>query len=394
MKKIISLLKLIIFILPFNKNVIASEESPDVKAIGAVLMDYETGRILWGQNEDEPLAMASTTKIMTAIMAIESGKLDETVVVSKKAQSAPEVKMHIKAGDEYTMNDLLYAMMLCSYNDTAVAIAEHLGGSVEEFCNMMTEKAKSLGCKDTVFKTPNGLDLDDHHSTAEDMAIITAYALKNDKFREVIKTPSYTVKGSQTFEVANKNRLLREYDGAIGVKTGFTGKAGHCFVGSAKRGDLTLISVVLGSGWGNTGKEQKWIDTKNILNYGFENFEKTEVIREGDFTGNVPVTFSKTNFVETEVCQSLVIPLSKEEKENIKIQINLPDSLEAPIKKDTIVGSCEVIINGKKEYKLNIKVSQDIERNDIKVSSKKALDIWQKSGDTLLENILKKLEIL
>lgn len=393
MKKFIALLLVFIITFSFQINIYA-ENSPKVNALGAVLMDFETGRILWGKNENEPLAMASTTKIMTAILAIESGKLDETLTVSKRAQSAPEVKLHILEGEQYTLKDMLYAMMLSSYNDTAVAIAEFIGGSVEDFCIMMIEKAKSLGCTDTVFKTPNGLDLDDHHSTAKDMAIITAYALKNDTFREIIKTPSYTVNGTRTHTVTNKDRLLTEYEGAIGVKTGFTGKAGHCFVGAAQRNGQTLISVVLGSGWGDTGKEQKWIDTKNILNYGFENFSDTEIVVEGDFTGNIPITTSKKQFVSTEMCDSLTLPLSAEEKENIKINIILPDSLEAPVLENTIIGKAEIYINDIKECEINIKTSESAQRNDIKVSSKKIFNIWNESGNILFENILKKFEIL
>lgn len=393
MKKTVSIILSFILMFSFSLNIQAKEQ-PEVKALGAVLMDMDTGRILWGKNENEPLAMASTTKIMTAIIAIESGKLDETITVSKRAQSAPEVKMGIKEGEQYTLKDLLYAMMLSSYNDTAVAISEHLGGTVENFCETMTEKAKDLGCTDTVFKTPNGLDLENHHSTAKDMAIITAYALKNDIFRKVIKTPAYTVKGTRTFDVTNKDRLLTEYEGAIGVKTGFTGKAGHCFVGAAKRNGITLISVVLGSGWGTTGKEQKWIDTKNILNYGFENFSSIDIVKSGDSTGNVPVTMSKSEFISTEMCENLSLPLNDIEKENIMINILLPDSIEAPIKKDTIIGKAEIIINGKKEKEINIKTSENVQRNDIYNSSKKIFDIWQKSGDTLFENILKKFEII
>ena len=393
MKKTVSIILSFILMFSFSLNIQAKEQ-PEVKALGAVLMDMDTGRILWGKNENEPLAMASTTKIMTAIIAIESGRLDETITVSKRAQSAPEVKMGIKEGEKYTLKDLLYAMMLSSYNDTAVAISEYLGGSVENFCETITEKAKDLGCTDTVFKTPNGLDLENHHSTAKDMAIITAYALKNDIFREVIKTPAYTVKGTRTFDVTNKDRLLTEYEGAIGVKTGFTGKAGHCFVGAAQRNGMTLISVVLGSGWGTTGKEQKWIDTKNILNYGFQNFSNVDIVKSGDFTGNVPVTMSKSDFIPTEMCESISLPLNDEEKENIMINIILPDSIEAPIKKDTIIGKAEIIINGKKEKEVNIKTSESAQRNDIYNSSKKIFDMWQKSGDTLFENILKKFEII
>ena len=367
---------------------------PNIEAIGAILIDMETGRKLYGKNENQPLAMASTTKIMTAILAIESDKLNETVTISKKAQIAPEVKMNIKEGEQYILKDLLYGLMLSSYNDTAVAIAEYLGGSSENFCNMMTKKAIELGCKDTIFKTPNGLDLEDHHSTAYDMAIITKYALENEIFKEIIKTPNYLIKelsGKSIFDVNNKNRLLNEYSGAIGVKTGFTGKAGHCFVGAATKNNKTLISVVLGSGWGNKGKEQKWIDTKNLLNYGFENFEDIEITKKGDFAGNIPVLFSKTPLIKTEICENITLPLNKYEKQNIKIKINLPDNLEAPINKDEIIGKAEIIINDKKEYEVNIKTSETIERNDLYTSSKKIINIWQNSGNILLNNILQKI---
>ena len=257
-----------------------AEEEIKVSAHGAILMDFETGRVLWEKNSKAPLAMASTTKIMTAIVALENGNLDDKVTVSKKAALAPEVKMHLSAGEEITLRDLLYALMLQSYNDSAVAIAEHISGDVASFCNQMTEKAKSLGAKDTVFETPNGLDAGDHHSTAYDLALITSYALKNEKFNEIINTSSYTAKSNlRSYDLYNKNRLLNEFQGANGVKTGFTGKAGHCFVGSAKRGDMQLISVVLASGWGTQGKEQKWIDTKRILSYGFEKYHYENIIK-------------------------------------------------------------------------------------------------------------------
>ena len=175
----------IIFCIAFNINVLANNKEnkePNPVAKSAVLIDAETGRILWGKNENEPLAMASTTKIMTAILAIEEGNLNDTVAVSKKATKAPPVKMFLKEGEEIKLKELLYALMMQSSNDAAVAIAEHISGDVEIFCNMMTEKAKQLGAKNTVFKTPNGLDSGDHHSTAYDMALIARYALKNKTF--------------------------------------------------------------------------------------------------------------------------------------------------------------------------------------------------------------------
>ncbi|MCL2461450.1 MAG: D-alanyl-D-alanine carboxypeptidase, partial [Defluviitaleaceae bacterium] len=233
-------------------------EQPDVNALGAVLMDYKTGRVLWEKNADEPMAMASTTKIMTAIVALESGKLDEIATVSARAASAPQVKLGLSKGEKVRVSDLLYPLMLESANDSAVAVAEAISGSVEGFCAAMTRRAKELGAKDTVFETPNGLDLGNHHSTAYDMAMITRHALSMSAFVELVNTKSAEIKSDRrTYTLNSKNRLLDEYDGANGVKTGFTGKAGHCFVGAARRGDMQLISVVLDS-----SKQGKWADTK------------------------------------------------------------------------------------------------------------------------------------
>ena len=256
------------FILLFNIAVLAEE--PKVNAISAVIVDGDTGRILWGKNENKPMAMASTTKIMTALVALENSDIKKETTVSKNATLASPVKMHLSVGEKMTIEQLLYAMMLQSYNDSAVAVAEAVGGSVEKFCTMMNEKAKEIGCSDTVFETPNGLDKGNHHSTAEDMSKIGVYALKNQNLMKIMNTRDYTFKSSKTtYSFVNKDRLLSEYEGAIGMKTGFTGKAGHCFVGAANRGDVTLVSVVLASGWGTAGKSRKWIDTKALLNYGY-----------------------------------------------------------------------------------------------------------------------------
>ena len=249
-------------------NIVVLAEEPKVNAISAVVVDGDTGRILWGKNENKPMAMASTTKIMTALVALENSDVTKETTVSKNATLASPVKMHLSVGEKMTIEQLLYAMMLQSYNDSAVAVAEAVGGSVEKFCAMMNEKAKEIGCNDTVFETPNGLDKGNHHSTAEDMSKIGVYALKNQKLMEIMNTRNYTFKSSKTtYSFVNKDRLLSEYEGAIGMKTGFTGKAGHCFVGAANRENITLVSVVLASGWGTAGKSRKWIDTKALLNY-------------------------------------------------------------------------------------------------------------------------------
>ena len=344
---------------------IKAAEPKNIAADGAILMDNETGRVLWGKNIDKPLAMASTTKIMTAVIALENADLNDIVKVSSKAAAAPEVKMKLQTGEEIKLEYLMYALMLQSSNDAAVAIAEHIGGSVEDFCKMMTQKAESIGCKDTVFETPNGLDKGDHHSTAEDMAIIARYALRNETFRKIIQTPEINFKSNRTdYYVSNKDRLLREYVGAIGVKTGFTGKAGHCFVGAAERNGMTLISVVLASGWGNKGKEQKWKDTKSILNYGFENYKYYDIVDLGKTAGEIKVEKGRSERLKCRYEKSFGTILSSEEYGEIKIENNLPSVIEAPIKKGDKTGTANVILNGEKLAEINVIADENIERFD------------------------------
>lgn len=363
------------FLLIFNINIFAKEPSPEAK--GAILIDAKTGRILWGKNENEPLAMASTTKIMTAILAIELGNLNDIVTVSKNATKAPPVKMFLKEGEKITLKQLLYALMMQSSNDAAIAIAEHISGNVENFCKEMTEKAKIIGAKDTVFKTPNGLDLENHHSTAYDMALISKYAMENKDFVKIIneKQVSFNTNKS-SYNIINKNRLLNEFNGANGVKTGYTGKAGHCFVGSAKRDDLNLISVVLGSGWGNKGKEQKWKDTKELLNYGFENFNYEKVLEKKDLKNTLKINKGYKNEITLYYENDAVIPLKKNEINNIKIVNVLPDILEAPIYKDEKIGECKIMLANETLAKVNILAKEETQRKTFASNFKKILKNW------------------
>ncbi len=361
--------KFIIFFLVFfilsNNIVFANdkENSINVDAQSAILMDYKTGRVLYSKNADDPLAMASTTKIMTAIIAIENGNLEDTVKVSKNATKAPPVKMNLKENEEIKLKDLLYALMLQSSNDAAVAIAEHISGSVEIFCDNMTKKAKELGAKDTVFRTPNGLDSLDHHSTAYDMAVITRYALNNKQFMDIINKKQVSFKTNMSnYDIINKNRLLSEYEGANGVKTGYTGKAGHCFVGSATQNDMTLISVVLASGWGEKGKKQKWVDTKNILNYGFNNFSYESILSQNDCLDTISVIKGEKDNMPLYYEKDIILPLSKDEKEKISIKLDYIKSLQAPVKKDEKVGVANIYINDNLITQTNILTKEDINK--------------------------------
>ena len=367
-------------------NDLKNSLEPKVSSNGAVLIDFETGRVLWGKNETKKMPMASTTKIMTAILALESGKLDEVAKVSKKAQNAPKVKLNVLVDEEYKLEDLLYPLMLQSSNDVAIVIAEHVSGSVEEFCKDMTKKAKEIGALNTIFETPNGLDSANHYSTAYDMALITKYAMQNVKFVELINTNNITIqsKKGRIHNIYNKNRLLKEFDGANGVKTGYTNNAGHCFVGSAKRDEKAFISVVLASGWGNVGKEQKWKDTKSILNFAFLNYNKTLLAKTGDVFGEIDVLHSKELKVSLEVDNTIYAMLNEDEQKNLQMKISLPTFLEAPIYEGDIIGFAEIFVNDEESCgKIDIVATSTALRHDFFTSLKKMIDCFLNLGGYL-----------
>ena len=384
MKKFVSAFLIAVLVTFSVSNQTAyGSESPAVDAHGAILMDFETGRVLWEKDAYSPYAMASTTKIMTALLTLELGNLNDEVTVSQKAALTPPVKMFLQKDEVIKLEYLLYALMMQSSNDAAVAIAEHIGGTVEEFCRLMTERAAELGCKDTVFETPNGLDAGDHHSTAYDMALISRAALSNPDFIRITNTANVTFQSSRaTYSVINKNRLLNEFEGANGIKTGYTGKAGHCFVGAAKRNDMQLISVVLASGWGNKGKEQKWVDTKEILRYGFGTYDYENIINAHDFVEPIKIERSRTPEIETYYNEGLVLPMSDEEKTNLRVEVDLPKILKAPIEKDEKLGVAKVFIGSDLMSEIDILAESGAARHDFKTSLEKVLVEFIQVGTT------------
>ncbi len=270
------------------------EASLSLYAQSAVLLDASSGRVLYGKNETEKMPMASTTKIMTCIVALENGNLEDYVEVSSYAAGMPKVKLFMQQGECYKLGDLLYSLMLESHNDSAVAIAEHIGGSVEGFAKMMNQKARDIGCFDTCFITPNGLDAtvnsteQFHSTTAADLAKIMAYCIqfseKKEEFLQITRAPAhgfsnyvkkedgtYTA-GSRFFSCNNHNAFLNMMEGALSGKTGFTNKAGYCYVGALRREEKTFVVALLACGWPNN-KTYKWSDTKELMQYGLEHFE-------------------------------------------------------------------------------------------------------------------------
>lgn len=336
----------------------------NLHARSAALIDGKSGRVLYEKNGDKIVPMASTTKIMTCIITLENSNLDDIVTISSYASKMPDVQLNVKQGEQYKLKDLLYSLMLESHNDVAVAIAEHVGGSVEGFAAMMNAKARELGCVNTNFVTPNGLDADQHYTTAVELAKIASYAIKNKEFIEITNTPTWQFKDvteKRSFTVTNKNRFLTMYEGAIGVKTGFTSKAGHCFVGAVVKDGRTFITSVLGSGW-PPNRNFKWNDTKKLMDYGVENYNYKTIFKDIDKLKTILIRNGKEKTASTYVEGQLDM-LVKEDDE-IKLKYNVPEVLVAPVHKGNTIGYLNVIINGAVVNKAPIKISQSVEKID------------------------------
>lgn len=328
------------------------KEKLSLNARAAVLMDADSGRILYGKNETMAFPMASTTKIMTLIVALEHNEPDQIVMASAGASAMPEVRLGVHEGERYRMEDLYYAMMLESFNDAAMMIAEGTVGSVENFAELMNEKAISLGCTQTYFITPNGLDAADekgvHSSTAEDMAKIMRYAIDNEDFLKITQTADYSFTDcdrKRSFEVHNKNVLLTMMDGVISGKTGYTADAGYCYVCAVKKDDRTFIAALLGSGW-PPHKGYKWSDVQTLLDYGDKNYRyQTIDISKGVPDRQVHVMNGEQDFATVRAKQTNYrFLLSSEDK--VHVESVLPGQLEAPVEAGQSVGSIRIFVNG------------------------------------------------
>lgn len=342
-----------------------SEESVNLplNAMSAVLVDAENGRVIYEKSGYEKRAMASTTKIMTLLVALAYGNLEDVVSVSSYAASMPDVQMHIKKGEQYYLKDLLYSLMLESHNDSAVAIAEHIGGSVEAFAGMMNDMAYDLGAYQTHFVTPNGLDAPGHETTAYDLALIARCAITNPEFIAITNTSTYSftdVAGNRSFTVTNHNAFLNQYEGAIGVKTGFTGDAGYCFVGAVKRDSGTYIAVVLGCGW-PPHKTYKWRDMKTLFDYAYENYEKQEVLSPKENAGMVAVHGGRN----TACCYGYTkdsVALCMSKKDRVKVYWDLEQELEAPIIKGQVIGYGRIYVNDRYYKSVPVYAKNGVER--------------------------------
>ena len=362
---------------------VQAEGTPEnLYARSAVLMDADTGRILFGKNDNEVMPMASTTKIMTLLVTLEHADLDEIVEVSARAASMPDVQLHIREGERYRLQDLCYSLMLESHNDSAVAIAEHVGGTVEGFAAMMNQKAKHLGCYHTYFITPNGLDAEDEHgkhsTTARDLARIMRCCIKNETFLSITREPSWTftdMDGNRSFTVQNKNAFLQMMEGALTGKTGFTNEAGYCYVGALERGEKRLITVVLACGWPNH-KTWKWMDTKALMNYGLEDYHKETVGSDRMALEPLSVMDGQKEKVEILTDAALEDFLLKEDDE-FTMEVLVPDVLKAPVQAGELVGSVAYYINGQIVDLFPVYTASEVKKIDLEWRLRQVIDLWQ-----------------
>ncbi len=368
----------LIFINIFPTTSYAENEGTEIEelyAISAALIDGDSGRVLYEKEGYEIRPMASTTKIMTLILALEYGNSEDIITVSSYAAKMPDVQLGIKEGEQYQLSDLYYSLMLESHNDVAVAIAEHIGGDVVGFSNMMNKKAKELGLEDTYFITPNGLDATDengvHSTTAVDLASLMKYCVMDspraEEFKKICQASSYSFtnfEGSRSFTVNNKNAFLNMLEGVLAGKTGFTADAGYCYVVAITRDDKTYIVALLGCGWPNN-KSYKWKDTKKLLEYGIDNYS-VESITCADTpmkTIDIPNGTPK-DIVHTYIKDYDSLLISKTEK--VTLKYNVPEALSPPIRAGDIVGNISIMIDGSVYKTINVYSKDTVYYKDYK----------------------------
>lgn len=348
-----------------NDYIESSNSTPNLPTINSrayVVIDRKTNTVLIGKNAHSKKKMASTTKIMTAIVIIENCNLNEIVTISKKAANTGGSRLGLKAGDKITVNDLLYGLMLRSGNDSAVALAEYASGSIEEFSKLMNKKALELNLTNTHFVTPHGLDQDEHYTTAYELALLTNYALNNKTFAKIVGSKTFTITiNGYPKELSNTNELLGNFDGVYGVKTGFTNGANRCLVTACRRENKDIICVVLGA----DTKKLRTQDSIKLLNYSLNNFTYINInkIIEDEFNkwlennidyfsvykgvhDNLILSCPKSNYHE--------IPIKIDDKDKIKISINCNNNLIAPIQENEKIGTLSVLVNEKLIYSFNI----------------------------------------
>ena len=389
MKKWLTLILVLVLGIP-----VQAEEPDKLYAQSAVLMDADSGRVLFEKNGSDVKAMASTTKIMTCILALEYGDENAVVTFSDNASRQPKVHLGASSGDVFYLRDLLYSLMLESHNDSAVAVAEAVSGDVKAFAALMNKKAKEIGCENTYFITPNGLDASDeqgkHSTTAVDLARIMSYCImdspKKDRFLEITSTPQHSftnLDGKKSYSCTNHNAFLTMMDEAISGKTGFTADAGYCYVGAIRSEGRTFVVSLLACGWPNN-KNYKWADMKKMVSYGMENYEYRKIdtvstLDEITVINGIPESGRLFGSTKIDVRldnhnEELNVLMNQNEKTEIKVEQK--EVLKAPVKKGEEVGEVTYLLEGKVIARYPITSAASVEEKNFTWMFSKILEMY------------------
>jgi len=337
---------------------VAAQQPPTIAAKSAIVIDATTGIVLYNKNAEEKRYPASTTKMMSLIVALEHGDLDELVTASQNAASTEGSTIWLAQGEKLKMIDLLYGIMLISGNDATVAVAEHISGTVEKFAKLMTEKAHAIGAKDTNFTNSSGLPDPNHFTTAHDLARIAAYGYKKPLFTEIISTRHKIIPWAgkeQDRDLYNENRMLWLAEGGNGVKTGYTDAAGRCLVSGAKRNDLQLIAVVLDS-------DTMWDDSLALLNFGFNQVKPKTIFNQGDILRTIRVVNGKSEVIKLVTSGNLIVPVFENDQADFSTVIDAPSRVEAPVVKGQKLGTVKMLYQNTEIATIDLLADENSER--------------------------------
>lgn len=327
----------------------------EISAKAAILIDEDSGRVLFAKNADQRLPQASLTKIMTALLVIENGDLDKDVVISKNAEETGESSIWLEEGEVLSRNELLYALMLPSANDAAVALAESVAGSEQLFVSQMNERAKELNLQNTHFANPHGLDAEGHYTSAYDLASLAREGMKYSLFRKVVTTKEMSIPWpghSWERSLINRNQLLSRYQGSRGVKTGYTSNAGCCLVGAAQKGDMKLITVVMNS-------DDMYGDTEKLLDYGFDNYEM-DFLEEAARAYQIKVSRGTSRTISVKPDRQIAVAVLSTEKDQLSFKTELTEQVQAPVKKGSVLGKGTVLLNDQEIGQINYIAQEDV----------------------------------
>lgn len=327
-------------------------------AASAVLIEASSLQMLLAKNHSLRLPMASTTKVMTALLTLERCDLDEVIAFPEEAVGVGGSSIYAYAGEKMTIRDLLYGLMLRSGNDAAVALAVHIGGSLEGFAEIMNKRARLMGLTNSNFVSPNGLDREGHYSSAYDLCVISAHALKNPDFKRIVSTQYYTIKTDQRkIYVKNKNSMLWDYEGCVGVKTGYTSKSGRCLIFAAERDGMLLVGCVLNC-------RPMFEVAEEMLDFGFRNYEMVKAVLSGAELSRCSVLNGEQSVLTLTAKDDVVIPLKKGDELSVDVDIKIGSTMRAPIVEGELIGECEFLIGGCSVGKTELIAKESIAMRD------------------------------